>query len=72
MQPYVVGFQIGEQGFQAHGAGDFSLNKPAVHIVKLQRAHCREQIGAVYHRKPISGLQSWNCYTCTMHGFIPR
>ena len=57
MQADVVGFQIGEQRFQAHRRGDLGLLQPAIHIVQLQGAHGGEQVRAVDGGQPIARLQ---------------
>ena len=70
VQAHVVGFHIGQQRFQAHGAGDLGLLEPAVHIVQVQGAHGGQQVRAVDGCQPVARLQAGDRDAGPFHGLL--
>ena len=70
MQTHIVGFQVGEQCFQAHRGGDLGLLEPAIHIIQMQGAHGGEQIRAVDGRQSIARLQIRDGNTRPFHRHV--
>ena len=58
MEPGVVGFEVGAQGLEAHGAADLGLFQEALDVPHGEAADGVGQIGAVDGREAVAGLET--------------